>query len=122
MSGYEDELARRRVTRVSDRSEVGLERDQPVKGRLREDVIERDGSSCRVCGRYVEWPALHHIEYRSEGGLDVVENLVTVGWQPGHDCHLSVVHANKRLWQPILKVIVATPGVTGMQIRRWGEV
>jgi 5-methylcytosine-specific restriction endonuclease McrA len=122
MSGYEDEMSGEWLTRVSDVSEVAYERDRPVKGRLREDVIERDCSCCRVCGRYVEYPALHHIEYRSEGGRDELNNLVTIGWQPGHDCHLQVVHANKKLWQPILKVIVATPGVTGLQIRRWGEV
>lgn len=103
------------------KSEVVSERDaQALLPRdVREAVIERDGSCCRVCGRFVEHPALHHIEYRSEGGLDVVENLIVVGWLPGHDCHLPVVHANKRLWQPVLKQLTLTPGVTGLQVVRW---
>lgn len=102
-------------------NEAELERTKQVVGSLREQVIERDGSCCRVCGRYVETPALHHIAYRSEGGRDELDNLVTVGWLPGHDCHLTVVHANKRLWQPILRQVVATPGVTALQLRRWSS-
>jgi hypothetical protein len=42
-----------------------------------------------------------------------------VGWQPGHDCHLNVVHRNKRLWQPLLELVVAHPGTTAFQWRRW---
>lgn len=85
-------------------------------------MIERDQSACRVCGRYVEHPALHHIEYRSEGGLDIPSNLITIGWLPGHDCHLPVVHRNKHLWQPILLAIAeAHPGVTALQWKRWTE-
>lgn len=90
-----------------------------IPASLRREVIERDGSCCRVCGRYVDTPGLHHIYYRSEGGLHVRENLVTIGWTPGHDCHLSVVHANKRLWQPILEAIVEKPWITALAYRRW---
>lgn len=100
-------------------SELELERLGLVPAEVREFVIDRDGSCCRVCGRYVEHPALHHIRYRSQGGLDVPSNLVTIGWLPGHDCHLSIVHANKRLWQPILLEIAERPGVTAFAWRRW---
>lgn len=86
---------------------------------VRLEVISRDGQCCRVCGRWVEQPGLHHIDYRSQGGLHVPENLITVGWLPGHDCHIPVVHSNKRLWQPVLKQLVLTPGVTGRQLLRW---
>lgn len=101
-------------------SELELERLGLVPADVRDYVIERDASCCRVCGRYVAYPALHHIRYRSQGGLDVPSNLVTVGWLPGHDCHLSVVHRNKRLWQPILLSIVDR-GVTALQWRRWEQ-
>lgn len=100
-------------------SETELERLGLVPSHVREYVIERDGSCCRVCGQYVEWPALHHIEYRSQGGLDVPSNLVVIGWLPGHDCHVPVVHANKGLWQPILLQIADQPGITALQARRW---
>lgn len=63
-------------------------------------------------------PALHHIEYRSEGGLHVPDNLITIGWLFDHDCHLPVVHANKRLWQPILKVVVLHDGLTARGLLR----
>lgn len=100
-------------------SEAELERLGLVPSHVREYVIDRDDSCCRVCGRYVEYPALHHIKYRSQGGLDVPSNLITIGWLPGHDCHLSVVHANKGLWQPILLEVADRPGVTAIAWRRW---
>ena len=93
--------------------------DHDVPANVREAVLLRDAHTCRVCGRHTEQPALHHIEYRSEGGPNTIDNLITIGWLPGHDCHLSVVHANKKLWQPILKQIVHMPGVTAYQVRRW---
>lgn len=101
-------------------SEHEVERDETtVPKNVRSQVIARDNSCCRVCGRYVEYPALHHIHYVSEGGPNTVENLVCVGWQPGHDCHLNVVHRNKRLWQPILELVVAHDGTTAFQWHRW---
>lgn len=100
-------------------AEIELERLGLVPSDVRDYVIDRDNSCCRVCGRYVEHPALHHIRYRSQGGLDVPGNLVTIGWLPGHDCHIPVVHANKRLWQPILLQIADRPGITALQARRW---
>ncbi len=100
-------------------AETELEALGLVPADVRSYVLERDDQCCRVCGRYVETPALHHIEYRSEGGLDIPTNLITIGWLPGHDCHLSVVHANKRLWQPILHQTVIMPGTTAFQVRRW---
>ena len=99
--------------------ELELERLGLVPTKVRDYVLERDGSCCRVCGRYVENPALHHIRYRSQGGLDIPSNLITIGWLPGHDCHIPVVHANKGLWQPILLAIADRPGVTAYAWRRW---
>lgn len=96
-----------------------------VPKEVRAFVYERDGHCCRVCGAWVEQPGLHHIDYRSQGGLHVPENLVTIGWLPGHDCHLPIVHAHKRIWQPILKVVAVSDGVTGNSLLRayrekWG--
>jgi len=86
---------------------------------VRKEVLDRDAGVCRVCGRFCDVPGLHHISYRSQGGLDVTSNLITIGWTPGHDCHLPVVHANKRIWQPILEQVVITHGVNGFQLLRW---
>lgn len=86
---------------------------------LRAEVIDRDGSACRVCGRFVEDPALHHVLYRSQGGLDVPGNLVVVGWMPWHDCHLNLVHRHKARFQPLLLAVLGHPGVTALAYERW---
>lgn len=91
-----------------------------IPQRVREEVRERDGGVCRVCGSYGESLALHHIRYRSEGGLHVPENLVSVHWMYAPRCH-EVVHANKRLWQPLLLEVAVTPGVTALALRRWRD-
>lgn len=104
------------------RSEMELERLGLVPSDVRDLVVERDGSCCRACGRYVEHPALHHIVYRSQGGLDVPSNLIVVGWMPGHDCHLQVAHgANARWWREIFLAIAERPGVTARQVARWNQ-
>lgn len=86
---------------------------------VRAAVLVRDGGCCRVCGRFVETPGLHHIDYRSQGGNNSPENLVTIGWTPGHDCHLPIVHANKTLWQPVLRQVAITNGISAFQLLRW---
>lgn len=63
-------------------------------------------------------PALHHIVYRSEGGRNVVENLITVHWMYAPRCH-EVIHSNKRLWQPILLVVAQHDGINARQLLRW---
>lgn len=93
-----------------------------VPSGIRRAVLERDGHCCRICGRYVEVPALHHILYRSHGGANTVENLVTVGWQPGHDCHLTVAHGpNARTVAQLLKQCALDPSVTVLQLQRWAS-
>ena len=85
---------------------------------VREFVLERDGHCCRVCGRYVEIPHLHHIDYRSGGGGNHAGNLITLDWRH----HLHTVHGNKRLWQPIMQQLTVTTGITGFQLLRWARV
>lgn len=91
--------------------------DVPIAVRL--ECYERDNQCCRVCGRYADTPGLHHVVYRSAGGKHTVDNLVTIGWTPGHDCHVPVVHADSRLWRPILQQVLLTPGVNARQLLRW---
>lgn len=101
-------------------SELELERLGMVSTDVREFVIERDGQCCRMCGRYVPEPALHHVVFRSQGGLDVPSNLVTIGWAPGHDCHLTMAHGPQaRLWRPILLDLASGADVgTALAVRR----
>jgi hypothetical protein len=85
---------------------------------LRAEVLARDGGVCRFCGAAAENPALHHIRYRSEGGLNVVENLITIHWMYEPRCH-ERMHSNKGRFQPIALQVVKTPGVTMLQLERW---
>jgi 5-methylcytosine-specific restriction endonuclease McrA len=98
-----------------------------IPAAVRRAVDQRDGSHCRVCGRFMgDARALHHIIYggdeRGTGGRRVhnVDEIVTVCWMFGSDCH-SLVHSNKKLWQPLLLQVVQTPGTTAMQLKRWSE-
>lgn len=58
---------------------------------LREAVFTRDHYTCQVCGRSVTDGVIlhaHHIVYRSNGGTDRINNLLTVC----HKCHTSKNH------------------------------
>ncbi len=95
---------------------------EAVPAPVRREVIERDNHCCRICGQYVEVPGLHHIVYRSQGGLDVVENLVVVGWTPGHNCHGTIAHgAQARRFRTLLQRCTEPEylGVTALALARW---
>lgn len=104
-------------------SELELERLGLVPTDVREFVLDRDQSCCRMCGMFLENPALHHVKFRSQGGLDVPSNLVTIGWTPYDcDCHLKLAHGPQaRMWREILLAIAGHPGVTALAARRWAE-
>jgi hypothetical protein len=95
--------------------------DLDVPASVRAEVLERDGQCCRVCGRFVEQPALHHIVFRSQGGLHVPGNLVTIGWIGEHDCHLRLAHGRDAAkWRELLQQVVVMPGgVTCLALARW---
>ncbi len=86
-----------------------------IPSSIRLAVHERDQGTCRLCGSFATAPHLHHVQYRSQGGRHVVENLVTLHF----GCH-DVVHSDKGLWQPILMACVAR-GVNGYQLLRWAR-
>lgn len=64
-------------------------------------VLMRD-KRCRLCGR-INYLQLHHILYRSERKdlIDEPKNCIMLC----SDCH-SLVHRNKRKYQPMLQEIV----------------
>lgn len=104
-------------------SELELERLGLVPTHVREYVLERDAQCCRVCGTYLENPALHHIVFRSQGGLDVPSNLLTIGWTPYDcSCHSKVAHGvQSRVWREVFLAIADRPGVTALQAMRWAR-
>jgi len=90
-----------------------------IPDHIRAAVAERDQGICRVCGGTVgEAGALHHIVYRSQGGRNVVENLITVHWMFWPRCH-ERMHSNVRLYRPLEQRVVHAPGVTVLQLLRW---
>ena len=106
------------------RSRAGRE-TLAISASLRAEVDERDGTHCRVCGKWLgEARAVHHIRFGgSRQGLGgrrdhTLSNLITVCWMWGGNCH-DLVHANKNLWVPLLEQTITVPGVTAMQLRRW---
>ena len=52
-----------------------------LKGKAYKDlqvaVLKRDNFACISCGRHTEAPP-HHVIFRSQGGSDTMENMVTL--------------------------------------------
>lgn len=82
----------------------------------RAEILERDSHVCRLCGAWSEVIHVHHIIYRSGGGKNTDDNLISLDWR----CH-EIAHSNKRLWQPVLRQVAITPGVNGLQLLRWAR-
>ena len=85
---------------------------------LREAVFTRDHYRCRICGKGVENGVIlhaHHIRYRSEGGTDRINNLLTVCSK----CHTPKNHKpGGKLYG--LKPLTGTyKDATFMNIVRW---
>lgn len=59
-------------------------------GSRREAVLHRDKYTCQVCGKKHTRLEVHHIVYRSQGGTDDEDNLITLC----EDCH-NKVHDGK---------------------------
>ncbi len=45
--------------------------------RLQQQVLERDGWRCQMCGS-TQNLEVHHIQFRSHSGCDVEQNLITL--------------------------------------------
>jgi 5-methylcytosine-specific restriction endonuclease McrA len=96
--------------------------DELTPAAVKRAVDERDAGFCRLCGGTAAMGPLarHHIEYRSGGGADSVDNLVTLHFMYWPRCH-ERAHSNKRLWRPLLQAVIFQPGVTALQLRRWAS-
>lgn len=77
-------------------AERKLKRREAMK--LRQDVRARDGNQCQCChvtvslgyANPLQHAHVHHITFRSQGGADVMKNLVTVC----AECHAKI-HARE---------------------------
>ena len=84
--------------------------------RLQAEVLDRDDHACQSCWRHSEAPP-HHIIFKSEGGRDEADNMITLC----ETCHYKIHHiqaakvlatingqvGNKKLLQYIFKGIIA---------------
>lgn len=56
---------------------MGFKRLTPYKySKLRREIYERDEGQCVICGS--PGAHIHHIVFRSQGGKDAADNLVTL--------------------------------------------
>lgn len=62
-----------------------MKRDYDKYALLKLLVLKRDGFKCKKCGRR-DTLHVHHVEFRSQGGADSMDNLVTLCFQ----CHEKV--------------------------------
>jgi 5-methylcytosine-specific restriction endonuclease McrA len=60
--------------------------------KLHEQVLERDGWRCQVCGS-MQNLQVHHLKFRSQSGDDVEQNLITLC----AECH-EQMHRNANCW------------------------
>jgi 5-methylcytosine-specific restriction endonuclease McrA len=65
--------------------------DQNISEQTRLDVLKRDNWRCQVCGN-LQQLEVHHLLFRSHGGEDLEENLITLC----HSCH-SALHGRRNL-------------------------
>ncbi len=64
--------------------------DSAAYDKLRNEILERDGWRCQVCGSLYELE-VHHMQRRSRQGDDSSENLITLC----ADCHRAI-HAGSK--------------------------
>ena len=94
------------------RSNKALSQFQKAKTRkvdldsAREEVFARDGFRCRYCGGKKNL-VVHHVIYRSEiknrQWQEEISNKISLCNEP---CHLTIIHGNKKKYQPLcLKII-----------------
>ena len=53
---------------------------------LQKQVLERDNFTCQKCRERTTYQP-HHIIYRSRGGSDTTENMITLCGPLENDCH-----------------------------------
>ena len=85
---------------------------------LREAVFKRDNYHCHICGKGVEDGVIlhaHHIRYRSQGGTDRINNLLTVCSR----CHTPKNHKPGGKLYGLQPVSGTYKDATFMNVVRW---
>lgn len=97
-----------------------------IPKRVRDEVDDRDGGFCRMCGKFLgERRCIHHILFGGDrqgmGGRrhHDPDEMASLCWLPGDmNCHQRA-HSQKTFWQELLLLAVASPHrVTALQLAR----
>jgi 5-methylcytosine-specific restriction endonuclease McrA len=62
---------------------------------LHRQVLERDGWRCQVCG-LMQHLQVHHLEFRSQSGDDVEQNLITLCVECHDEVHRAAICCTTR--------------------------
>ena len=62
-----------------------------ISKKVKDRVWERDGGKCIICGNHQAMPNSHFIR-RSQGGLGIEENILTLDWE----CHQKFDQSTER--------------------------
>jgi 5-methylcytosine-specific restriction endonuclease McrA len=85
---------------------------------VREEVAERDGYKCRMCGRTNNGFEMHHIVYRSQDRNNhAPDNLICLCYP-----HHRLAHSKPDLIRPVLQELVEKRWLTGLGILRREKV
>lgn len=84
------------------------------KTKVREQVIERDGNWCLICGKPPKGLHLHRIVYGSQGGKYEKDNCIQLC-----TVHQGMVHSNKKVWMPLLREYVHKANEDNQNAREW---
>jgi 5-methylcytosine-specific restriction endonuclease McrA len=78
-----------------ERKDAKRKAEEAERRRVYKLVDARDGRACRLCGRKTNPEATglldrghrHHLQYRSKGGMDTTDNLLTLCASCHHGVH-----------------------------------
>jgi 5-methylcytosine-specific restriction endonuclease McrA len=72
---------KQKKAKIEVEKEIKIKRKRKTRTKTNEElktsVIKRDGYRCAECGCMINLE-VHHIEYKSKGGKDTLENLITL--------------------------------------------
>lgn len=77
------------MARFPKKKIVRLKRGSKAYLKLQLSVLRRDGFICQECFLFTQAPP-HHIKKLSQGGSDVLDNMVCLCGPMENDCHRKV--------------------------------
>lgn len=81
------------------------------KSDFHDRIVAKDGYRCRFCNTNQDLH-VHHVAYRSEGGKDTDDNLLTLCGEH-HNLGTVCVHADKDKWKPACQLVLWVRETTG---------